>query len=57
MIAERHYVVLDCRQDWPGDHTWAGIDIFRIDEKGKVIEHWGVLQIVPDQTKNSNGMF
>ena len=56
-VAEGNLVVLHCRQTWPGLPDYAGIDIFRLDDAGKVVEHWDVLQTVPDEMAHANGMF
>jgi predicted SnoaL-like aldol condensation-catalyzing enzyme len=42
--------------DWGGQET-AGVDIFRFDQDGKVVEHWDVLQPVPASSNNANTMF
>ena len=55
-FADGDHVILHCRQTWP-DEVYAGIDIFRLDDAGKVVEHWDVLQVVPDESANDNGLF
>ena len=45
-----------CRE--PGTRGWTVVDILRV-EGGYIVEHWDVMQEVPDPatSKNGNGMF
>ena len=40
----------------PEDRGNAVVDIFRF-EKGKVVEHWDVIQPIPEKSANNNTMF
>lgn len=57
VFAEGNHVILHCHQIWPDGLEYAGIDIFRLDGAGKVVEHWDVLQELPETSANANGMF
>ncbi len=57
-IAEADKVFLYIEQTNP-DAVFARGDLFRFDEAGKIIEHWGAMQLaVPaSETKSGNSMF
>lgn len=40
----------------PGGYEAMGMDIFRF-EGDKIAEHWDVIQPMPEQSANNNGMF
>ena len=57
IVAEGDLVVLHSHLiREPGDRGMAVVDIFRM-EDGKVVEHWDVVQEVPETAANDNTMF
>jgi predicted SnoaL-like aldol condensation-catalyzing enzyme len=55
VIAEGNYVVLHSHQEWSGDSNngnWIGIDIFRLNDNGKIVRRWDVLQRIPEKSAN-----
>jgi predicted SnoaL-like aldol condensation-catalyzing enzyme len=42
---------------FPGHRGLAAMDIFRFDNTGRIVEHWDVVQEVPEESLNDNGMF
>ncbi len=57
VIAQGDMVVLHSHvQRSPEDRGMALVDMFRIAD-GKLVEHWDVMQPVPETAANTNGMF
>ncbi|MDG6896240.1 nuclear transport factor 2 family protein [Volucribacter amazonae] len=58
IIAEGDLVVLHVHSTLtPQDKGEAVVDIFRLDPQGKIIEHWDVIQAVPEQSVSGRGLF
>lgn len=60
VFAEGNYVIVHVHAvREPGQRGNAIFDLFRLDDNGKVLEHWDAVQPIPDPAtaKNKNGMF
>jgi len=60
VFAEGNHVIVHCWSRFPallGSSDFMAIDIFRLDDNGKIIEHWDVLQRIPSSSTNRNPMY
>lgn len=58
VIADRDLVALHVHSQLNDeDRGEAVVDIFRFDENGKIVEHWDVIQAVPEKTESGRSMF
>ena len=56
-FADGDYVILHVHaMREPNTPGAAIVDIFKL-ENGKIVEHWDVIQPVPEKSANNNGMF
>ena len=57
VLADGDFVVVHAHAtNGPDDRGSAVMDIFRL-EDGKVVEHWDVIQPIPETAQNDNTMF
>jgi predicted SnoaL-like aldol condensation-catalyzing enzyme len=56
VIAEGDFVVVHCRYQWSPDDGSEGIGICRLDAFGNILEHWGVIEPIPERSADSTAM-
>jgi len=57
VMADNNLVILHVKTyHFPGKNGGSLVDIFRIKDN-KIVEHWDVLQAIPDKSANKNTMF
>src|SRR5471032_574691 len=57
VFADGDYVILHVHSvREKGNRGRAIVDIFKL-ENGKIVEHWDVVQDIPEESANGNGMF
>jgi predicted SnoaL-like aldol condensation-catalyzing enzyme len=57
VLADGDFVIVHAHAtNGPDDRGNAVMDIFRL-ENGKVVEHWDVMQPIPETARNDNTMF
>lgn len=57
IFAQDDFVIVHLRVTVPGEPDLAVVDLFRLNEDGLIAEHWDVVQPVPKDPRNANGMF
>jgi predicted SnoaL-like aldol condensation-catalyzing enzyme len=55
-VAQGDLVATHSRFSWTGTVV-AAMDFWRLDENGKIVEHWDSIQPVPAISRNDNTMF
>ena len=56
-VAEGNLVALHTHQTWPRGDEYVTMDFFRVDENGKIVEHWDSIQQIPGKSENRNTMY
>jgi predicted SnoaL-like aldol condensation-catalyzing enzyme len=46
-----------CYQAFAEGRRWTGIDIFRLNQEGKIVNHWDVLQRIPTEAPDHKTIF